>query len=158
MQLLGALLCLRYSLEPLYDFLTSWGLSLIVKLPLGFSMIVKLPGASLWLWNFLCLFMIVILPGPFYDCGTSWGIFMIPGVSLWLWQFLGLFMIVTFPWPLHVFVSVTLPGSQIIVTLPVASMILILPGASRSFILTYHGTPLWFYCLHYHLNFDSEIW
>ena len=56
-------------LGPLYDFDTSWGL----------IMIVKLPWASLWLWNFL---------EPLYDYGTSCGPYMIvacPEASLLLW-------------------------------------------------------------------------
>ena len=112
--LLGPLL-LWHFLGPLYDCGTS----------LGLSMTLSLSGASLWLWNFivllcdyetyfLCLFMIVILPVPLYDCDTSCAslwlwyflcLFMIVKLtscaSLWLWYFLCLFMIVILPVPLY---------------------------------------------------------
>ena len=67
-----------------YDCDTSWGL---LKIDTSWCswlwhfMIVKLPGASLWSWNFL---------GSLYDSETSWDLFMIvklPGASLWLWYF-----------------------------------------------------------------------
>ena len=150
----------------LYDFKTSWNFLMFVILPGPFMiailllpfMIMTLTGVSLWLWHILCLFMIVTLPQPLYDCGISWGLTIIPAASLWLWYILGLFMIVTLSGPLYASMSVTFPGPHMIVTLPVACLWFGIFWGLSFFYFDISCDPSMivkgylFYCLHYHLN------
>ena len=83
-------LWLWHSLGPLHDCVTSWGLLMIVILPVPLYDC-DTSCASLWLWYFVWLFMIVILCVPLYDCNTSWAFmivahFMILVAPLWLWH------------------------------------------------------------------------
>ena len=74
----------------LSDCETSLGLSM-TDTSWGLIMIVKLPWASLWLWNLLRPHYTSLL-GPLYECEISWVLLMIvtlPAASYWLRHFLG---------------------------------------------------------------------
>ena len=118
-------------LRHICDCGTCYGLSMIVTLPgsslwcdLGASMIMTVPWASLWLCNFLGPLCDCEASLSIYDCGTFEGLSMIVAfsrASLWLWHFLGpvwLWHFLGSVWLWHFLGHLTSWGLSVIVKLP----------------------------------------